>query len=204
VNTTVLVLAVMLLIAGAGLGVMVAHRRKSERLQRRFGPEYERRVAETGDRKAAETDLHERERRRNQLDVRGLRPEERARFQESWTATQSRFVDAPATALKDADLLVVEIMRVRGYPVEDFDRRAEDISVDHPDVVRHYRDARAIYDASTDGSVDTERQRHALTCYRSLVQALLSHDDTVSHDDTRPPRTPPPHTRPGTPEHTNN
>jgi hypothetical protein len=90
VNTTVLVLAVMLLIAGAGLGVMVAHRRKSERLQRRFGPEYERRVAETGDRKAAETDLHERERRRNQLDVRGLRPEERARFQESWTATQSR------------------------------------------------------------------------------------------------------------------
>ncbi|HZD14613.1 MAG TPA: hypothetical protein VE196_05700 [Pseudonocardiaceae bacterium] len=65
-------------------------------------------------------------------------------------------------------------------------------------MVRHYRDARAVHDASTDGAVDTEQQRHALTCYRTLVQALLNHDDTP------PPHAPPPHTRPGTPEHTNN
>ena len=175
-DTTVLVLVivvVVLLIAAVTLGLMLSRRKRSERLREQFGPEYERSVSTTGDRKAAETDLKERQQRRSELNIRYLRPEERGRFQESWDSIQRGFVDDPARALRDADVLVVEIMRARGYPVEDFDRRADDISVDHPDVVHHYREARGVRDASAGGSVDTDQQRHAVTSYRSLVEALL-------------------------------
>jgi hypothetical protein len=142
VNTTVLVLIIivaLLLIAVAALGVVLSRRKRSDRLQEQFGPEYERSVSETGDRKAAEAELQERQQRHSKLEIRDLRPEERDQLKESWDSVQRSFVDDPVRALQDADMLVVEVMRVRGYPVEDFDRRAEDISVDHPDVVRHWR-----------------------------------------------------------------
>lgn len=175
-NTAVLILiivVVVLLVAGLAIGIPFARRKRSEGLEEKFGPEYERSVSEAGDRKAAEADLRERQRRHSTLEIRDLRPEEQDRFQQSWTSVQRGFVDVPMQALQDAEGLVIEIMRVRGYPVDDFDRRAEDISVEHPDVVRHYREARAVRDASSDGAVDTEQQRRALTSYRSLIEALL-------------------------------
>ena len=175
-----IILAVVLLVAVVVMGAMLAKRRRSEQLQKQFGPEYERQVMETGDRKAAESDLQARRQRREKLDIRDLDNEERSRFQHEWNTVQRSFVDNPERALDGADALVVSVMKARGYPLEDFDRRVEDLSVDHADVVRHYRDARAVRDASAvrgshdNGSgVDTEQQRHALTSYRSLVEALL-------------------------------
>ncbi|GAA1207044.1 hypothetical protein [Pseudonocardia alaniniphila] len=175
-----IILAVVLLVAVVAMGAMLAKRRRSEQLQKQFGPEYERQVMETGDRKAAETDLQARRQRREKLDIRDLDNEERSRFQHEWDTVQRGFVDSPERALDGADALVVSVMKARGYPVGDFDRRTEDLSVDHADVVRHYRDARAVRDASArggardnGGGVDTEQQRHALTSYRSLVEALL-------------------------------
>ncbi|MGH3567724.1 MAG: hypothetical protein ACRDRH_17175 [Pseudonocardia sp.] len=178
-NTTVIILIVVLIVlvvALAAAGAALARRRRSERLQEHFGPEYERSVSATGDRKAAEAELSERELRHRKLDIRDLRPDERARFEESWNSVQRGFVDDPSRSLRDADQLVVEIMCTRGYPVDDFDRRAEDISVEHPDVVHHYREARTVHDSSVDGTEDTERQRHAVTSYRHLVEALLGHE----------------------------
>jgi hypothetical protein len=192
VDATVLVLiivAVVLLVAVVAMGVMLAKRRRSEQLQKQFGPEYERQVMETGDRKAAESDLQARRQRRDKLDIRDLDNEERSRFQQEWNTVQRGFVDNPERALDGADALVVSVMKARGYPVGDFDRRAEDLSVDHADVVRHYRDARAVRDASArsgardnGGGVDTEQQRHALTSYRSLVEALLGSRSTDHAD----------------------
>ncbi|MGE0297690.1 hypothetical protein [Pseudonocardia sp.] len=176
----VIVVALVLVLAAAGL--LMARRRRSDKLRRHFGSEYERTVAESGDRKAAEAALADRERRHRDLDIRTLRPEERDGYRREWESVQAGFVDDPAGALREADALVVEIMRTRGYPVDDFDRRAEDISVAHPEVVHHYREARAVHDASGDGGVDTERQRHALTSYRSLVDALLGHGDSDERD----------------------
>ena len=110
--------------------------------------------------------------------MRDLDPEERDRFRGSWNEIQRGFVDDPRQSLQSADLLVAEIMRARGYPVDDdFDRRADDLSVDHPRVVQHYREARQVRDAS--GEVDTERQRTAVTSYRSLIDALLGDSDTA-------------------------
>lgn len=169
-----IVVIVLLVLALAAAGVLLSRRRRSEQLQEQFGPEYERRVAETGDRRSAEAELAAREKRHRSLDIRDLRPEEREQFSRSWAQIQRGFVDDPVRSVREADTLVVEIMRARGYPVDDFDQRAEDVSVEHPDVVHHYREARAVRDA--DGPVDTERQRSAVTSYRALVDALLGHD----------------------------
>jgi hypothetical protein len=202
VDSTVIVLIViivlLLLVLGAA-GVMLSRRRRSERLQEHYGPEYERSVRETGDRRAAEAELTDRERRHEELDLRDLRPEEREQYRASWADIQSGFVDDPVQSVRAADRLVVDIMKARGYPVEDFDRRADDISVDHPDVVQHYRDAQAVREATERGQVDTDQQRRAVASYRSLVEALLgrdeaddradddrrTHDDRRAHDDRR-------------------
>ena len=187
-DTTVIVIIIIVVVLALAVGGWVlARQRRSQRLQEHYGEEYERSVEESGgDRKAAEAALTEREARVRDLDIRDLRDDERAGFQDRWAAIQRDFVDDPARALHSADDLVVEVMRVRGYPADgDFDRRAEDISVQHPDVVRHYRDARAVRDS--DGTVDTEKQRTAMTSYRSLVETLLGKpgQDTHDHADHR-------------------
>jgi hypothetical protein len=183
VSTTAVIVIVVILIVVVVVGAVLAQRRRSTQLQEHFGPEYERSVsAASGDRRAAEAELLERRQRREEFDVRDLRPEERSRFRDSWNEVQRGFVDDPRQSLRSADLLVAEIMRARGYPVEDdFDRRADDLSVDHPRVVQHYRDARTVQTSGDEA--DTERQRKAITSYRSLVDALLGGDDANRTDD---------------------
>lgn len=173
----VLIAAVVVLLIGLVIaGVLLARRRSSRKLQERYGAEYERELADTGDPREAEARLKEREQRVRSFDVRDLRPEEREHFGGSWAAIQRGFVDDPVASVHQADTLVVDIMRTRGYPVDDFEQRAEDLSVEHPEVVARYRDARGVRDATAHGPVDTEQQRHAVTSYRALVEALLGHD----------------------------
>jgi hypothetical protein len=203
VNSTAVVVIILVLLVAVVLGVVLARRRKSTQLQEHFGPEYERAVSSSGDRRAAEAELAERRQRREEFDVRDLDPGERDRFRGSWNEIQRGFVDDPRQSLHSADLLVGEIMRARGYPVDDdFDRRADDLSVDHPRVVQHYREARRIRDAG--GEVDTEQQRTAVTSYRSLVDALLG-DDEAHVPDGHASRTGDDDDRPGAdhgPDHT--
>jgi hypothetical protein len=94
-------------------------------------------------------------------------------------------VDDPSDAVRNADRLVVEVMAARGYPVEDFDQRADDLSVSHPEVTQRYREARGIAQANEDGNADTEDLRQAVTSYRSLVLALLGDDGDRSQPDVR-------------------
>jgi len=188
VNTTAIIVIVLVVLVAVILGVVLARRRRSAALQQHFGPEYERSVSASGDRRAAEAELAERRQRREEFDVRDLRPEERDRFRSSWNEIQRDFVDDPRRSLQAADLLVVEVMRTRGYPVDDdFDRRADDLSVDHPRVVQHYREARRVRDSGDEA--DTERQRSAVTSYRSLVDALLGDDGGRTDDRTDRDRT---------------
>jgi hypothetical protein len=88
-------------------------------------------------------------------------------------------VDAPSEAVSDADELIQQVMTTRGYPVEDFDRRAADVSVEHPDVVENYRAAHsiAVKEARADAAGDTEALRKAMVYYRSLFDELLIVDD---------------------------
>jgi hypothetical protein len=166
--------AVLIAVTLALIGVLsVVHRRRTSRLKTTFGPEYERAVEEAGDQQAGEAELVERERNRKKLDIVALSPEAHAKYAERWHAVQAAFVDDPGQSVGAADRLVTEVMRERHYPVDDFDRRAADISVDHPNVVEHYRAAHVLHLAQERGDIGTEEQREAFVHYRALFEKLL-------------------------------
>jgi len=147
-----------------------ARKRRRSQLREGFGPEYDRTVEDMGSRRKAESELSDREKRREELDIKPLAPGSRDRFADRWRTIQERFVDDPRAALREAHILVVEVMRERGYPTNDFEQRAADVSVDHPDVVQNYRAANEITER---GDADTEQQRQGLVHYRALFDELL-------------------------------
>ena len=102
-----------------------------------------------------------------------------------WRETQARFVDAPSDAIHEADLLVLDVMRERGYPMESFDQRSADISVDHPTVVERYRAAHAISLANDHGMASTEDLRQGFVHYRALFEELLSTGDAQAERQAR-------------------
>ncbi|WP_214369736.1 hypothetical protein [Pseudonocardia sp. H11422] len=182
----VIIVAVVVLAAIGAAVYLLGGRRRSERLKEQFGPEYERSLAETDDRRKTEQQLGEREKRYRKLNLRSLDDRERAEFQDRWIAVQRDFVDDPDRAVERADALIVEVMSARGYPVTEFEQRAADISVEHPVVVQHYREAQRISAANARGGVDTEGLRRAVTSYRALVEALLDDDGhRQSHEEPR-------------------
>ncbi len=165
--------------------------RNRDRLRERFGPEYDRLVDEKG-RRAAERDLSSRQKRVSSLEIRPLSADERARFSQSWQAVQARFVDDPAASVNEADTLVGQLMQTRGYPISDFDQRAADISVNHPDVVDNYRKAHEIALAEDRGQAQTEDLRNAMVYYRSLFNDLLGREAPAAQYEAGaniPPRT---------------
>jgi hypothetical protein len=153
--------------------IVMAANRRSQRLRERFGPEYERMVDQGGSRRKVESELATRQRRVARLDIRPLDPEARDEYARQWRDTQARFVDEPAEALRAADRLVADVMRDRGYPVEEFEQREADISVDHPQVVANYRAAHGISMAAEHGRAGTEDLRQAMVHYRDLFEELL-------------------------------
>src|SRR3954451_5600591 len=160
-NTALFIVAVVVILAIVIAAWWFAQRRRSEQLRERFGPEYERTVDEVGDRRKAESELASREKRVKELSIRDLSPAERTHFADSWHDIQARFVDDPLGAAGDADRLVVRVMEARGYPMGDFDQRAADISVQHPELVQNYRAARDIHLRSERGNASTEDLRQA-------------------------------------------
>ena len=174
VTTLLIALAVAVVVLAAALAFLFRERQQGRRLRARFGPEYERTVHEYGDRRRAEENLAERERRVEKLHIHPLSAADHDRFFAAWRADQARFVDDPSGAVTEADRLVQEVMRARGYPVADFDHRVEDISVDHPHLVDNYRTAREIALRHRSGQADTEDLRRALVCYRALFDELLA------------------------------
>jgi hypothetical protein len=163
---------VIALLALAGW-LFAQKKKQSERLQQRFGPEYGRAVGEFGGRAKAESELKAREKRVEHLTITPLAPAEAARFRQAWDALQARFVDNPKGVVIQADQLVRELMLKRGYPMGDFERRAADISVDHPAVVEHYRAAQASAARDERGEADTEELRKAVVHYRVLFDEML-------------------------------
>ncbi len=172
-TVVIVVIVVVVLLALAGGGLALARRKRSEQLQEQFGPEYDRALEKSDSKSEAEKELAERRKRHAELDLRPLDPQTRERFRGDWKQVQGEFVDDPGGAVDKADSLVTTIMRERGYPVDDFDQRADDISVEHPRVVENYREARRVRDSHRNGSAGTEDLRGAVTSYRSLVDALL-------------------------------
>jgi hypothetical protein len=105
-------------IVGVG-GWAYSRRRKSEELRGRVGPEYEKVLTETGDKRQTEAELIARQERVERLVIQPLSSEDREQFRKAWTSTQARFVDEPSEAISEADRLVARVMHARGYPVGD-------------------------------------------------------------------------------------
>lgn len=180
-STTIIVVLIVIIVALVAVGGFLYLRHKrSEQLREEFGSEYEREVAGAPSRAAAEKELQERQKRHRALDIRPLERDEREGYRESWKQVQNEFVDSPGDAVREADRLVIAIMRKRGYPTDDFDRRVADVSVDHPDVVEHYRVAHRVAVAHERGDAGTEDLRQAAIAYRSLVGALLDDRSEMS------------------------
>ena len=173
-NTTTLILvAVGFLVIGGLLAMAVTRFQRSRRLRERFGPEYERVINEAGDKRKAESELEARLAHVEALDIRPLTAEEINRFSLDWQSTQAEFVDEPLDAVRKADQLIREVMKNRGYPVEDFEQRAADISVDYPDLVTDYRGLHMIAIKEADDEVSTEEMRQAMVHGRALFEELV-------------------------------
>ena len=151
-----IVIAVAVVLVVVLVAMAMARKRRRAHLQDRFGPEYGRTVDGADNRRAAERDLREREAKHDELELHPLSEASRQRYTQQWTEMQSGFVDRPQVAVADADRLITDLMRERGYPVDDFDTRSELVSVDHPDVVQNYRTAHTHRGAQRRGS-DVDR-----------------------------------------------
>ena len=186
-DATLIIVAVVIIVILVAAVWWYSMRQRSAKLQERFGPEYERTVAERGDTRKAEDELTDRQKRVSKLEIKPLAADERRRFNDEWRAVQARFVDDPSAAVRDADTLVGRVMEARGYPVGDFEQRAADVSVDHPTVLEHYRAAHAVALRHAQGQASTEDLRQAMVNYRALFAELLEEPRTV---ETRPDTSP--------------
>jgi hypothetical protein len=167
----VIVVAALIVIAAIALAVVQSRRRRA--LKERFGPEYDRTIDLTDNKRQAHRDLQERAAQRDELEIRDLTPAAASRYQEQWTLVQQRFVDVPAEAVRDAQQLVTTVMQERGYPTDDADDRESMLSVDHSDIVDRYRTATQIEARSQAGKATTEELRQAMQHYRALFDGLL-------------------------------
>ena len=177
-----IVVIIVVVIAALAVGVMQMRRR---RLRQQFGPEYDRVVSETGNRRKAEAELSARQRRVAKLDIRPLNSEESARFQGEWNAIQERFVDTPTESVTQAATLITTVMRTRGYPTDDHDQAMDALSVDHAHTLTRYREARGISERAGSGAATTDDLRNAMLKYRELFHELVgTRDDKATDRDT--------------------
>jgi hypothetical protein len=180
-----IILAIIVLIVIAIIAFYFS-RRRSEKLRERFGPEYERSVKESGNRRRAEEQLEQRAERVEKFHLRPIPPEDRARFTQEWDRVQAHFVDAPAGSVAEADQLLGDIMATCGYPMGDFEQRAADISVDHPVVTQNYRAAHEIAVRQASGQATTEDLRRSMIHYRALFEDLVNERRTTTVVDRKP------------------
>jgi hypothetical protein len=177
-----------LMLVGTGVAVLLLglavwaymSRRRHAHLRERFGPEYDRTVEAVGPARA-DAVLRERTERVSRFDLRKLTRDQADAFVREWRRVQGRFVDDPGGAVDEADQLVTQVMTARGYPLEDFERRADDLSVDHPVVVQNYRTARTLALRRQRGEAGTEEMRQAVVNYRALFDDLLEVDPRGAH-----------------------
>ena len=165
---------------------LVYRQRRTAALRDHFGDEYDRTVESVGGRSKAEAALQEREERVSRLDIRPLDERERVEFSREWRNVKAVFVDSPVEAVHHSDRLLAEIMKARGYPMADFDRRYEDLTVDHGEVARHYRDGHDIVARHGRGQASTEDLRQAMIHFEALFDDLVN--EVPEGDEARPVR----------------
>ena len=183
-RTGIILIGVAFALIAAVAAWFYSRQRRSRLLRARFGPKYDRVIRQEGNIRRGEGVLEFRERKREKLEIRPLSAAARSDFASRWNTVQGQFVDDPGGSVTEADRLVSEVMQTRGYPMSDFEERAEIISVDHPTVVENYRAAHQIASGRTRGQITTEGLRKAMVHYRSLFDELL-HESSMERKEIR-------------------
>jgi ABC-type nickel/cobalt efflux system permease component RcnA len=179
-----IIILIIAILACAAAAWMFFEKRRTQRLRTKFGPEYDRAVQQA-DRRHAESALEKRVKRVEKFHIRPLSLDERDRLSNAWKREQARFVDDPRLAVRNADRVVTEVMRARGYPMGEFEQRAADVSVDHPHVVENYRAAHEVAVQDSRGRASTEDLREAMVYYRALFLELLEEPALQSEEVRR-------------------
>ena len=175
----IIAVAAVVVLAIVGIALFI-RKRRTEKLRTRFGSaEYTRAVTEGGSQQKAEAALDARAARVEKLHIKPPGAGDRTRFIDSWAKVQARFVDGPGSAVTDADQLLTDVMSTRGYPVSDFEQRANDISVDHPLVLENYRAAHPSALRQSQGDADTEDLRQAMIHFRTLFEELVNEPEVA-------------------------
>jgi hypothetical protein len=172
-STENIILIIVAIVAVAFAAWALLQREKTRKLKNQFGPEYDRVLEQEKNSRHAEALLEERQKRVQKYQIRPLTREECDMYSAKWRTVQEHFVDDPREAVAQADSLITDAMRLRGYPMSDFDQRAADLSVDHPTAVEDYRVAHSIAVRAAEGSASTEDLRRAMQHYRSLFEHVL-------------------------------
>jgi hypothetical protein len=159
------------------IALLISNYRRSRHLREHFGPEYNRTVAETGSRRAAESELAHREERIRNLDIRPLSVSDKQRLREQWVLCQTQFVDDPAGAVYAADGLLTDVLRARGYAADNPYDRFSDISTAYPRHATRYRFAEELVTRHRRGQGSTEDLRRAFVHYRALFDEILEGQD---------------------------
>jgi hypothetical protein len=177
---TLIAAVLIMLVMGIILAPIFTNRNRSDKLHDQFGQEYDHAVEVLGDEKKAQLELNQRRKHVEALNIRPLSSHERERYVADWADDQSKFVDEPGQAIVNADRLIMEVMRVRAYPLSDFEQRAADVSVSYPALVGNYRAAKAIALKNENHQATTEELRQAMIHYRSLFDELLAAEEVVA------------------------
>jgi hypothetical protein len=180
----ILIAAVAVLLIAA-IVMLIRKQQRTKELQSQFGPEYDRTIESADSRRKAESELAARQERREQLDITPLSSAARERYTAQWQTVQAQFVDNPSGAVGSADTLIQSVMADRGYPVDDFESRAADVSVDHPHVVENYREGHRLAEQCANGNGSTEELRQAMRHYRALFDELVEPDGDTDAPTTR-------------------
>ena len=107
-------------------------------------------------------------RRRPQL--RALPPESRDRYISEWDEIEMKFVDAPEQAVREAEALVMAVLRERGHPLTERDLPSE------------VQQAHKLGYTSKD---KTEGMRQALLRYRSAMVRMVGTEDQARREQRR-------------------
>src|ERR1700730_64141 len=97
-TSTQIALLVIVVIAVVAVAALLFLQNRTKKLRARFGPEYDRAVAESGNKFKAEAQLEKVEKRVSQYPLRPLTAAESERSQQSWRGGQRQIVEDPPRA----------------------------------------------------------------------------------------------------------
>ena len=109
---------------------------------------------------------------------RPLEPDDRERYLAAWRGVQAIFVDDPRRAIVDADQLVENVLRTRGYRLADPAARAPG-DEGEPEVVRRFWAGHDITVRRADPNVEAKDLWAAMAEYQAAIDALTAAPESV-------------------------